>query len=119
MSLVIGEEVDLADLSGEGFDEIQFLQAAEKGDLSFVKLAIEEKKLDINCKDLSGWTAIYFAANKGHVEIVEYLAEKGGDVNLVNDDGDSPLRTAAGSGHDLVIGGNTTLLYPTIYSKLT
>jgi ankyrin repeat protein len=33
------------------------------------------------------------AASYGHLELLEYLIEKGGDINITDEDGDTPLFT--------------------------
>jgi ankyrin repeat protein len=57
----------------------EFLEAAEKGDLSIVKLYVEQGG-DIEVKDDNGNTSLILASRKGHLEVVKYLIEKGADV---------------------------------------
>ena len=42
------------------------------------------KGADVNIKDIDGWTALIWAAEKGHKEIVEMLLDGGADVNVQN-----------------------------------
>ncbi|KAG9089245.1 hypothetical protein FRC07_012375 [Ceratobasidium sp. 392] len=44
--------------------------------------------------DVIGYTPMHAAASYGHLNILEYLIEKGGDVNVTDEEGDTPLYTA-------------------------
>jgi hypothetical protein len=44
------------------------------------------------------WTALHRAANNGHAEVAKLLLEAGAEVNIDNDDGESPLLRAARRG---------------------
>lgn len=46
---------------------------------------------DVSKKDADGWTAMHYAMARGYLNIVKYLILFGGDLNVVNNDGDSPL----------------------------
>lgn len=37
---------------------------------------------------------MHAAASYGHIELLEYLVSKGGDVNVTDEDGDTPIYTA-------------------------
>jgi ankyrin repeat protein len=37
---------------------------------------------DVHFFDKDGWTALHRAAANGHIEIVKYLFEKGGNINI-------------------------------------
>jgi outer membrane protein assembly factor BamB len=58
--------------------------AARSGDLSLVKKLIEEQGVDVNSKTKYGATALAYASDKGHQEIVAFLLSKGADVNTVD-----------------------------------
>jgi len=45
----------------------------------------------VNAKNTYERTALYWAASKGHKEIVELLIANGADVNVQADRGDTPL----------------------------
>lgn len=46
-----------------------------------------------NDKDAHSYTPMHAAASYAHLELLEYLLSVGGDVNLADDDGDTPLFT--------------------------
>lgn len=58
---------------------------AGAGNLSIVKLLIENGA-DINAKDSYGiWTPLYSAVAGNHLEIAKYLVDKGAEINIKND----------------------------------
>ncbi|KAJ3114871.1 hypothetical protein HDU96_001532 [Phlyctochytrium bullatum] len=64
--------------------------AASDGDLDTVK-AFVEAGIHPNTKDENGYTAIHAAASYGHIGLLEYLLANGGDPNVTDNDGDTPL----------------------------
>ncbi|KAG8688550.1 hypothetical protein FRC09_012856 [Ceratobasidium sp. 395] len=69
--------------------------AAGDGDLARVKELIEEQGMSPNAPDdVIGYTPMHAAASYGHLNILEYLIEKGGDVNVTDEEGDTPLYAA-------------------------
>ena len=52
-----------------------------------------------NPQDIKGWTPLHQAARNGHKEIAELLIAKGADVNVKNEDGETPLDWANWSSH--------------------
>jgi len=48
-------------------------------------------------------TPLYWAARKGHIKVVQFLTERGADVNACCSDGSSCLWTAAYNGHTDVV----------------
>ncbi|MCL7048274.1 hypothetical protein MKW94_002120, partial [Papaver nudicaule] len=87
----------------------QFLNAARIGDLDlFKKLAAELdhegkgiKKTVEDVKDANKRGAFHFAAREGKIEICKYLTEELKiDVNIKDEDGDTPLLHAARQGHN-------------------
>ena len=57
--------------------------AAEAGDLAGVQAELD-KGVDVNVKDMLGFTPLHLAAWHGHKEIVDLLITNGADVNAKN-----------------------------------
>src|SRR5262245_55968258 len=53
----------------------------------------------INARWIHGETVLHFLAVEGFIEGVTFLAERGADVNRVNEFGDAPLIDVAVLGH--------------------
>ncbi|KAJ3543595.1 hypothetical protein NMY22_g3087 [Coprinellus aureogranulatus] len=62
--------------------------AAGDGDLATVTVSLSP-----NGPDENSYTPMHAAASYGHLHVLEYLISKGGDVNITDDDGDTPLYT--------------------------
>lgn len=54
------------------------------GDLDTIKKTIANTKIDVNCLDSNGKTALLWAAICGHLDIVKFLIEQGADLSLVD-----------------------------------
>ncbi|AOA65270.1 hypothetical protein PP7435_CHR4-0365 [Komagataella phaffii CBS 7435] len=65
--------------------------AASDGELAKVQNWVEKHGLSPNEKDPNGYTPIHAAAAYGHKELIRYLIEKGADINIQDQDGDTPL----------------------------
>ena len=74
------------------------LKAAEAGDLEGVKTALDQGAEISATDEWMKQTALHKAASQGHVEIVEYLIEKGADVLLLDGVDMTPLHLAARDG---------------------
>ena len=61
--------------------------------LEIVKL-LHEKEASIAAKDMSGMTALHFAAQNGHRDSLEYLVSQKVDVNAQDTNFDTPLHLA-------------------------
>jgi len=46
-----------------------------------------------NAPDPNTYTPMHAAASYGHIHILEYLISRGGDVNITDSDGDTPIYT--------------------------
>ena len=69
-------------------DRLRF--AAIDGDIEAVKRRLAAGA-NVNGPTPWGWTALYYAASRGHKEIVELLIANGADVNHRSDRGITPL----------------------------
>jgi len=68
---------------GSGNTSIGGVSAARKGDAAAVKKLLDEG-VDVNTKYRYGATALSYASDRGHVDVVKLLIERGADV-LVKD----------------------------------
>jgi hypothetical protein len=59
----------------------QFQDAARKGDAAAVRKLLDEG-VDVNTKFRYNATALFYASDHGHVEVVKVLLEKGADMNV-------------------------------------
>ena len=73
----------------------EIVDAIQKGSL---KTVLDVKPDLVNKKLSSGMTVAHLAITLGTVEDIEYLAQKGADFNVLNDDKMTPLALAASSG---------------------
>lgn len=67
--------------------------AAGDGDLARVQALVENQAVSPNAPDTFTYTPMHAAASYGQLEVLEYLISHGGDVNVVDGDGDTPLYT--------------------------
>ncbi|KAF8896285.1 ankyrin repeat-containing domain protein [Infundibulicybe gibba] len=67
--------------------------AAGDGDLERVRELVEHQALSPNTPDPFTYTPMHAAASYGHLHVLDYLISRGGDVNITDADGDSPLYT--------------------------
>jgi len=65
--------------------------AAGEGNLEKVQEYIEQDGLSPNALDDNNYNPLHAAASWNHPEILRYLVEKGGDINIADDDGETPL----------------------------
>ncbi|KAH8920186.1 ankyrin [Atractiella rhizophila] len=67
--------------------------AVSDGDLERVKYLIETEGVSPNAKDENSYTPLHAAVSWNQKEILKYLIEKGGDINIKDDDGETPIYT--------------------------
>ena len=103
-------------LSGIGAaqDAEKLWSGARKGDLAAVKKAVESG-VSVDAKTDYGATALSFAADRGHLEVVKFLLERKADPNVKDTFyGAVPMDWASGKGDyeimkALVLGGATKI----------
>ena len=92
---VIGQQTDVSKES--------LWEAAQNGDLDTVKKCVEGK-IDVNAKTRYGATALFYACDRGHKEIVSYLLSNGADVNVKDSFYNAtPVTWAMSKGHDDIV----------------
>ncbi|KAH9031074.1 ankyrin [Lactarius hengduanensis] len=67
--------------------------AAGDGDLGRVRELIEHQSTSPNVPDPFTYTPMHAAASYGHLDVLTYLISRGGDVNVTDEDGETPLYT--------------------------
>lgn len=77
--------------------------ASRDGEVGLVTLLFLYDGVNVNDKDISSRTALFWASNQGHTEIVEILLEKGADVNEKDYDDYTALISASEKGHTEVV----------------
>jgi hypothetical protein len=81
----------------------EFFAAARRGDAAAVKSFLDAG-VDVNAKTRYGATALSYACDKGHVEVVKLLIERGAYVNVKDTFyGEVPLGWALSHGHAQVV----------------
>ena len=56
---------------------------------------------DINCKRI--WSALMWASDKGHIEMIELLLNRGANIHDMNDKGETAMTCAVLQGNSKVI----------------
>ena len=77
--------------------------AADLGYVEVVKVLLGDPRVDVRALDKEGWSALHFAANSGHDEMVSLLLEDKADGNAKTKEGNTPLHLAASSNHHKVV----------------
>lgn len=77
--------IDGTDVDGNN----AFLTACKFGMFSYASQLLELPNSNINVQDLNGRTAILIAAEDGNEEAIDFLIDKGIDISLVDNDGNT------------------------------
>lgn len=80
--------------------ETALMFLALNGDYEFVRYFVSVKHVAI---DKEGWTALHYAASKGHLDIVKFLIANDADVDADSPTNATPLMMAARYGHIHVV----------------
>ena len=76
------------------------MEACFTGNLKAAEVLVEFKPEEVDASDEKlGWTALMYAAYKGHLDIVKMLVEHGADVNKESNHGFSPAMAAFNNDH--------------------
>jgi len=81
----------------------KFMTATKEGNTNKVINLIGTKIGDVNIKVDDGRTALSWAAERGHMAIVQFLIARQGDVNVKDKYGRTPLSWAAERGHIAIV----------------
>ena len=73
--------------------------AAKHGHLRTVQTLLDIPPININARKNDGATALWVAADHGEDEVVKVLIQKNADVNIADNNGWTPLMSAAEQGH--------------------
>ncbi|KAJ2020709.1 hypothetical protein GGI13_005081 [Coemansia sp. RSA 455] len=65
--------------------------ATGDGDMARVEQLVEADRTLVNAKDENGYTPLHAAASWKQPKLLEFLIKNGGDVNITDNDGDTPL----------------------------
>lgn len=110
----IKEGHNIAEANANNFDGVT-LAILQNAPLETIVYAIAQKGNDVNKLTHDGRTYIFWAANKGNVELVQYLINNGAKTNITDDKGSTIINFAAGSGqantkvYDLLIAQGADL----------
>ncbi|KAM9305854.1 ankyrin repeat and SAM domain-containing protein 3 [Gastrophryne carolinensis] len=96
LSMWYGEPLDGQDLP------LDLHTAASIGQYEVVQRCVQRRDVDLNQKNLGGWTPLMYASYIGHDAVVSLLLEAGVDVNCRTPNGLTPLMLAASCGNESV-----------------
>ncbi|XP_057682876.1 ankyrin repeat and SAM domain-containing protein 3 [Corythoichthys intestinalis] len=92
-SLVSAEELDVP---------LDLHTACSIGQYDVVAECIQRGEVDLNSKNIGGWTPLMYASYIGHDNIVNLLLEAGVNVNATTARGQTPLMLAASCGNESI-----------------
>ena len=79
--------------------DLELMERARLGDLHEIMRLVDEEYADVNTKNEHNKTALYYACDNGHTEVVRYLLENGASAHL----GQIPLTVAVRKRHMSVV----------------
>ncbi|GAB5354241.1 hypothetical protein AAMO2058_000102700 [Amorphochlora amoebiformis] len=78
----------------EELDIHQLYRVVYEGNLREVRRLIRSRA-NVNERSLGGETALHWCGKSGHIKVLDYLLKHKGDLNIVADDGNTPLHFAS------------------------
>ncbi|XP_067659848.1 fibronectin type 3 and ankyrin repeat domains protein 1-like [Haliotis asinina] len=96
VKLLVSEGGDVSLLDDDGDNILHW--ACMGGDRKTVEFVLSLDGVDVNSRDVVGWTPVMSAAGGGHRDVVELLVSRGADVSLVDGGGNNILHYACGRG---------------------
>lgn len=79
-------------------------KAAKEGDVEVLEEIVEALEDYVHLRDQNGWTPLHEGARSGHHDIVQFLVEKGANINEKTNGGETPLYWAEKEhGHDHIV----------------
>ena len=76
--------------------EVRLRNAVITGDITTVRWCVDVDGTNINSAGSRGSTALHWAAEKGHTNILQFLLARGANVEVKDDEGNTPLLTSNG-----------------------
>lgn len=91
------DEKEIPDKDKTVFDWCKF------GDLDQISHLIKNNQTLIYARDDNHLSLLHWAVDRGHIKIVQYLIDVGCEVNLQDEDGQTPLHYAATCEHEDIV----------------
>ena len=88
---------DPSELNRSAFDPV-VLAVNAQASTEVIKFLIEQKGNDVNKLTHDSRTYIFWAANRGNIDVVEYVLSKGAKINVEDSHGMTPVGFAANGG---------------------
>src|SRR5438552_7007362 len=89
-------------LTASGPDS-RLIEAVKGGNRESARALLQQRRVDVNAREVDGTTALHWAARGDDAELVQWLIRAGANVNAPNRYGVTPLSLAATNGSARVI----------------
>ena len=73
--------------------------ACREGDLEQLRALVEQNGSDLDARDTYGRTAMHWACEEGHLEVLQYLIQCGADIRIPDGVARTPMHWACFGGH--------------------
>eukprot|EP00249_Psilotum_nudum_P021651 c28188_g3_i1 orf=387-2627(-) len=94
-AILAGQELFSSNL--QVFSPLHF--ATRHGNVKALQKLLDQRNIDVNAQDKSGYSAAMIAAQEGRIEALKVLVLAGADINAKNKKGETVLTLAEGSGN--------------------